>query len=102
MRVAHGSWFSQLMMLFPIPPPPSFAFYVVEVMSSPRYHLKRMCLVAAGAGADREVLKATLHHRTRLHRCSHGVLIRHGGGCANGQRHSKGNASHGCIRWTGL
>lgn len=29
------------MMLYPIPPPPSFAFYVVEVMSSPRYHLKR-------------------------------------------------------------
>jgi AP-3 complex subunit delta len=31
----------QLMMLYPIPPPPSFAFHVVEVMSSPRYHLKR-------------------------------------------------------------
>jgi AP-3 complex subunit delta-1 len=29
------------MMLYPIPPPPGFAFHVVEVMSSPRYHLKR-------------------------------------------------------------
>jgi hypothetical protein len=29
------------MMLYPLPPPPSFAFHVVEVMSSPRYHLKR-------------------------------------------------------------
>lgn len=30
------------MMLYPIPAPPSFAFHVVEIMSSPRYHLKRM------------------------------------------------------------
>jgi AP-3 complex subunit delta-1 len=29
------------MMLYPLAPPPSFAFHVVEVMSSPRYHLKR-------------------------------------------------------------
>lgn len=29
------------MMLYPISPPAGFAFHVVEVMSSPRYHLKR-------------------------------------------------------------
>ena len=29
------------MMLYPISPPTGFAFHVVEVMSSPRYHLKR-------------------------------------------------------------
>lgn len=29
------------MMLHPLAPPPSFAFHVVEVMSSQRYHLKR-------------------------------------------------------------
>lgn len=28
-------------MLYPIPPPSGFAFHVVEVMSSPRFHLKR-------------------------------------------------------------
>ena len=28
-------------MLYPLPPPPGFAFHVVEVMSSQRYHLKR-------------------------------------------------------------
>jgi AP-3 complex subunit delta-1 len=28
-------------MLYPLAPPPSFAFHVVEVMSSQRYHLKR-------------------------------------------------------------
>jgi len=33
---------AQLLMLYPIPPPPGFAFHVVEIMSSPRYHLKRM------------------------------------------------------------
>lgn len=32
---------SQLMMLYPIPAPTGFAFHVVEVMSSPRYHIKR-------------------------------------------------------------
>lgn len=31
----------QLLMLYPIPPPAGFAFHVVEVMSSPRFHLKR-------------------------------------------------------------
>lgn len=36
----------QLMMLYPIPPPPGFAFHVVEVMSSPRYHLKRETFTA--------------------------------------------------------
>lgn len=34
------------MMLYPIPPPPSFAFHVVEVMSSQRYHLKRKAMIA--------------------------------------------------------
>ena len=29
------------MMLYPTPPPAGFAFHVVEVMSSARYHLKR-------------------------------------------------------------
>nr|ODN91253.1 AP-3 complex subunit delta-1 [Cryptococcus depauperatus CBS 7841] len=33
-----------LMMLCPIPPPAGFAFHVVEVMSSPSYHLKRKYL----------------------------------------------------------
>jgi AP-3 complex subunit delta-1 len=33
-------------MLYPITPPSGFAFHVVEVMSSPRYHLKRS--LAAG------------------------------------------------------
>ncbi|WWD20082.1 hypothetical protein CI109_104556 [Kwoniella shandongensis] len=36
-----------LMMLYPIPPPPGFAFHVVEVMSSPRYHLKQLGYLAA-------------------------------------------------------
>ncbi|WVQ96213.1 hypothetical protein IAU59_003317 [Kwoniella sp. CBS 9459] len=36
-----------LMMLYPIPPPPEFAFHVVEVMSSPRYHLKQIGYLAA-------------------------------------------------------
>lgn len=31
----------QLMMLYPLSPPPNFAFSVVEVMSSSKYHLKR-------------------------------------------------------------
>lgn len=31
-------------MLYPIAPPTGFAFHVVETMSSPRYHLKRMWL----------------------------------------------------------
>ncbi len=34
------------MMLYPIPPPTGFAFHVVEVMSSPRYHQKRASVVA--------------------------------------------------------
>lgn len=34
----------QLLMLYPIPPPAGFAFHVVEVMSSPRFHLKRKLL----------------------------------------------------------
>lgn len=38
---------SQLMMLYPLPPPQGFAFHVVEVMSSPRYHLKRERLRAS-------------------------------------------------------
>jgi AP-3 complex subunit delta-1 len=36
------------MMLYPLPPPPGFAFHVVEVMSSPRYHLKRDFSEACG------------------------------------------------------
>ncbi|WRT69440.1 uncharacterized protein IL334_006426 [Kwoniella shivajii] len=36
-----------LMMLYPIPAPPEFAFHVVEVMSSPRYHLKQIGYLAA-------------------------------------------------------
>ncbi|WWC73451.1 uncharacterized protein I206_107421 [Kwoniella pini CBS 10737] len=36
-----------LMMLYPIPTPPEFAFHVVEVMSSPRYHLKQIGYLAA-------------------------------------------------------
>ncbi|OWT39265.1 AP-3 complex subunit delta-1 [Cryptococcus neoformans Bt1] len=36
-----------LMMLYPIPPPAGFAFHVVEVMSSPRYHLKQLGYLAA-------------------------------------------------------
>ncbi|KAK1923811.1 armadillo-type protein [Papiliotrema laurentii] len=36
-----------LMMLYPIPPPPGFAFHVVEVMSSPRYHLKQLGYLAS-------------------------------------------------------
>lgn len=31
----------KLLMLYPIPAPAGFAFHVVEVMSSPRFHLKR-------------------------------------------------------------
>ena len=31
-------------MLYPISPPAGFAFHVVEVMSSPRFHLKRELL----------------------------------------------------------
>ncbi|WVQ79529.1 hypothetical protein IAT38_001628 [Cryptococcus sp. DSM 104549] len=36
-----------LMMLYPIPAPPGFAFHVVEVMSSPRFHLKQIGYLAA-------------------------------------------------------
>ncbi|WVW86640.1 hypothetical protein I302_108693 [Kwoniella bestiolae CBS 10118] len=36
-----------LMMLYPIPAPPEFAFHVVEVMSSQRYHLKQIGYLAA-------------------------------------------------------
>ncbi|KAI9632944.1 putative delta adaptin-like subunit of the clathrin associated protein complex [Dioszegia hungarica] len=36
-----------LMMLYPITPPSGFAFHVVEVMSSPRYHLKQLGYFAA-------------------------------------------------------
>ncbi|ORX37980.1 armadillo-type protein [Kockovaella imperatae] len=36
-----------LMMLYPIPPPVGFAFHVVEVMSSPRFHLKQLGYLAA-------------------------------------------------------
>nr|KIR46969.1 AP-3 complex subunit delta-1 [Cryptococcus bacillisporus CA1280] len=36
-----------LMMLYPIAPPAGFAFHVVEVMSSPRYHLKQLGYLAA-------------------------------------------------------
>ncbi|KAL7424899.1 AP-3 complex subunit delta [Cryptotrichosporon argae] len=36
-----------LMMLYPLPPPNGFAFHVVEVMSSPRYHLKQLGYMAA-------------------------------------------------------
>jgi AP-3 complex subunit delta-1 len=78
----------QLMMLYPIPPPPSFAFYVVEVMSSPRYHLKRMSRI--GVGPLHCMLNIGIYRRTRLHRSSHGILIRDRGGCFDGERHSKG------------
>jgi AP-3 complex subunit delta-1 len=37
----------QLMMLYPVSAPPSFAFHVVEVMSSPKYHLKEVGYLAA-------------------------------------------------------
>lgn len=40
-RCIADSSYAQLMMLYPLAPPPSFAFHVVEVMSSPRYHMKR-------------------------------------------------------------
>ncbi|KLT44069.1 Adaptor protein complex AP-3 delta subunit [Cutaneotrichosporon oleaginosum] len=36
-----------LMMLYPTPPPTGFAFHVVEVMSSPRYHQKQLGYMAA-------------------------------------------------------
>ncbi|ODN78393.1 hypothetical protein L202_04032 [Cryptococcus amylolentus CBS 6039] len=36
-----------LLMLYPIPPPAGFAFHVVEIMSSPRYHLKQIGYLAA-------------------------------------------------------
>ncbi|KAK4684068.1 hypothetical protein P7C73_g6139, partial [Tremellales sp. Uapishka_1] len=36
-----------LMMLYPISPPTGFAFHVVEVMSSPRFHLKQLGYFAA-------------------------------------------------------
>lgn len=35
------------MMLYPVSPPPSFAFHVVEVMSSQKYHLKEVGYLAA-------------------------------------------------------
>lgn len=34
-------------MLYPVTPPPSFAFHVVEVMSSSKYHLKEVGYLAA-------------------------------------------------------
>lgn len=34
-------------MLYPVSPPPSFAFHVVEVMSSQKYHLKEVGYLAA-------------------------------------------------------
>lgn len=34
-------------MLYPVTPPPSFAFHVVEVMSSPKYHLKEVGYLAS-------------------------------------------------------
>jgi len=35
------------MMLYPVTAPPSFSFHVVEVMSSPKYHLKEVGYLAA-------------------------------------------------------
>ena len=35
------------MMLYPVTPPPSFAFHVVETMSSPKYHLKEVGYLAS-------------------------------------------------------
>lgn len=35
------------MMLYPVTAPPSFSFHVVEVMSSPKYHLKEVGYLAS-------------------------------------------------------
>ena len=56
-------------MLYPIPPPAGFAFHVVEVMSSPRFHLKRESCGWPG-----------LIYRARISSRSNGLFGRYGGG----------------------
>jgi AP-3 complex subunit delta-1 len=50
-------------MLYPIPPPAGFAFHVVEVMSSPRFHLKREYRCFAAAISLMNQSSDTLQHR---------------------------------------
>jgi len=47
-------------MLYPIPPPAGFAFHVVEVMSSPRFHLKRELRVWSGLMTELGYLAAPM------------------------------------------
>lgn len=60
----------QLMMLYPVSAPPSFAFHVVEVMSSPKYHLKEVGYLAAESafpeGTEEVVLTVNGLKKVRL------------------------------------
>ncbi len=77
------------MMLFPLPAPPGFAFHVVEVMSSPRYHLKRQW----NSFMDRRTDHAHGAVRTRIPGLSNGVLWGHGGSRPDRQRYQEGKKS---------
>jgi AP-3 complex subunit delta-1 len=68
-------------MLYPLPPPPSFAFHVVEVMSSPRYHLKRM------SEHSFRRTSLTFAHRARIPRGSDGILNGYRRSRPDSQRH---------------
>lgn len=77
------------MMLYPLPPPPSFAFHVVEVMSSPRYHLKRTSHTSA-----HHPRLTSLPCRARILGGPHGILNRHGRSRPYRQRNPQGNARY--------
>ena len=81
--------FKQLMMLYPIPPPPGFAFHVVEVMSSPRYHLKRELGLGILVGA-----RTLTWPRTWIPCCSDGIHWRHRGS----RPHRQWNQEGACLR----
>jgi hypothetical protein len=78
-------------MLYPLPPPPGFAFHVVEVMSSPRYHLKRESELTWRDLRSWERLTAG---RAGIYGGTHGFLGRDRGGGVDCQRYQEGKA--GC------
>lgn len=66
-------------MLYPIPAPAGFAFHVVEVMSSPRFHLKRELRGWPG-----------LIDRARIPSSPNGLFGRYGGGSPDSQWNQEG------------
>lgn len=71
-------------MLYPIPPPSGFAFHVVEVMSSPRFHLKRKSDQTSEFQTWLTVL------RVGISRCADGFLRRYRRSSSNRQRYQEG------------